>query len=88
MAHASGDEAEAETQQPNSRGGLADGDDGYDDCDEEPEFMHRLCPNYASDINSPLRCGGLPSIKFKYGCQALTETDNRDPELNALIVHV
>jgi hypothetical protein len=43
-SHASGDEAEVE-------GGW---DEGFDA--EEPDFMHRLCPTYASDINSPLRC--------------------------------
>jgi hypothetical protein len=41
--HASGDEAEVE--------GWGD-EEGYLD---EPETMHRLCPTYASDINSPLR---------------------------------
>lgn len=45
--HASGDEAEVE--------GFAADDEGFYD---EPETMHRLCPTYASDINSPLRCGG------------------------------
>lgn len=43
--HASGDEAEVE--------GFAADDDGFDF--DEPETMHRLCPTYASDINSPLR---------------------------------
>lgn len=43
--HASGDEAEVE--------GFAGDDEGFDF--DEPEVMHRLCPSYASDINSPLR---------------------------------
>jgi hypothetical protein len=44
--HASGDEAEVE--------GFGEGD--FEMFYEEPETMHRLCPTYASDINSPLRC--------------------------------
>eukprot|EP00775_Hariotina_reticulata_P002529 gene2529-2831_t len=44
--HAGGDEAEAVER------GLLDGDEDFD---TEPELMHRLCPMYASDINSPLR---------------------------------
>ena len=43
--HASGDEAEVE--------GFGEGD--FEMFYEEPETMHRLCPTYASDINSPLR---------------------------------
>lgn len=42
-AHAGGDEAELE------------GESSFDDADKEPETMHRLCPMYASEINSPLR---------------------------------
>jgi hypothetical protein len=53
--HASGDEAEVE--------GWGD-EDGYLD---EPETMHRLCPTYASDINSPLRWV-IPS--YAGGCGA------------------
>jgi len=44
LGHASGDEAEVE--------GFMGEDEGFDD---EPETIHRLCPTYASDINSPLR---------------------------------
>jgi inositol hexakisphosphate/diphosphoinositol-pentakisphosphate kinase len=43
--HASGDEAEVE--------GFMGDDEGF--YDEPSETMHRLCPTYASDINSPLR---------------------------------
>lgn len=44
---ASGGEAEIE--------GFGVDDEGFD---AEPDFMHRLCPTYASDINSPLRWEG------------------------------
>lgn len=33
--------------------------EGGDDYSAEHETTYRLCPNYASDINSPLRCAGL-----------------------------
>lgn len=42
-----GDEGEAEAEDYEAR---------------EPQTMHRLCPNYASDINSPLRCGVTPLV--------------------------
>ncbi len=37
------------------RGGSAAGDVEGGDGEAETETIHRLCPTYASDINSPLR---------------------------------